>query len=149
MNTVKMKWALTAIVCSTLFFSCKKDPVTPPVPDCSINMTNLSGAYKLTALQYKRDAAAPVVNYLDFMDACEKDDIVTLKSNGTYHYNDAGTVCTPNGSNDGTWSVNGNTINSDGTVNGTISSYDCKTLVYYAENVNLPGDKFTFTMVKQ
>ncbi|GAB2812347.1 lipocalin-like domain-containing protein [Ferruginibacter profundus] len=149
MNTVKMKWALTALVCSTMLFACKKDPVTPPEPDCSINLTNLSGAYKLTALQYKRSATATPVNYLDYMDACEKDDIVTLKSDGTYHYNDAGTVCTPNGSNDGTWSVTGNTINSDGTVNGTISSYDCKTLVYYAENVNLPGDKFTFTMVKQ
>jgi Lipocalin-like domain len=149
MNTVKMKWALTALVVSTMIFSCKKDPVTPPEPDCSINMTNLSGAYKLTALTYKRNATATPVNYLDFMDACEKDDIVTLKSDGTYQYNDAGTVCTPNGSDNGTWSVTGNTINSDGTVNGTISSYDCKTLVYYAENINLPGDRFTFTMVKQ
>jgi hypothetical protein len=148
MNTQKMKWALTALVCSTMFFSCKKDPVNPE-PDCSINRTNLSGAYKLTAMTYKRSATAPVVNYLDYMDDCEKDDIITLKSDGTYQYNDAGTVCNPNGSDIGTWSVTGNTINSDGTINGTITSYDCKTLMYYAENINLPGDKFSFTMVKQ
>jgi hypothetical protein len=149
MNTQKMKWALTALVCSSaILFSCKKDPVTP-APDCSINQTNLSGAYKLTAITYQRNATAPVVNYFDFMDACEKDDIITLKSNGTYQYNDAGTVCDPNGSNDGTWSVTGNSINSDGSINGTITSYDCKTLVYYAANINLPGDKYTFTMVKQ
>jgi hypothetical protein len=148
MNTQKMKWALTALVCSSLLFSCKKEPVVT-APDCSISRNNLSGAYKLTAMTYKRNATAPVVNYFDYMDDCEKDDIVTLKNDGTYQYKDAGIICDPNGSNDGTWSVSGNTITSDGTINGTITSYDCKTLMYYSENVNLPGDKFSFTMVKQ
>jgi hypothetical protein len=148
MKSVNIKWVLTTLVFgSTMLFSCKKDK--PAEPDCSISLQNLSGSYKLTALQYKRSASATPVNYLDFMDDCEKDDVLVLKANGTYDYNDAGTVCSPSGTDNGTWSVNGNTINSDGTVNGTIASYDCKTLVYYAENVNLPGDKFTFTMVKQ
>ena len=148
MKTVNMKWALTALVfAGTTLFSCKKDP--KPEPACSISMTGLSGAYKLTALKYKQNATAPEIDYLAFMDACEKDDIVTLKSNGTYDYNDAGTVCTPNGTDNGTWSITGNTLTSDGTMNGTISSYDCKTLIYYAENVNAAGDRLTFTMVKQ
>lgn len=150
MNTVKMKGAFAALVLAgTFIISCKKDPSPTPAPDCSISMAGLSGAYKLISLQYKRNATAPVVNYLDFMDDCEKDDIVTLKSDGTYHYNDVGTVCNPNGSDNGTWSVTGNTITSDGTINGTVSSYDCKTLVYYAENVYLAGDRLTFTVVKQ
>lgn len=148
MKTSKMKWALTALVFgSTMLFSCKKEKTTEP--DCSITMQNLSGSYKLTALKYKLNTTTPEMDYLPFMEACEKDDVVILKSNGTYDYNDAGTVCTPSGTDNGTWAVNGNTINSDGTINGTITSYDCKTLIYYAEGINVPGDKFTFTMVKQ
>lgn len=148
MKTVTTKWALTALVFgSVMLFSCKKDK--DPEPDCSITIQNLSGSYKLTALKYKPNATAPEIDYLAFMDACEKDDVVVLKTNGTYDYNDAGTVCTPSGTNNGTWSVNGNTINSDGTINGTIASYNCKTLIYFAENINTAGDKFTFTMVKQ
>ena len=148
MKSVNIKWTLIVLVFgSATLFSCKKDK--PAEPDCSITMPNLSGSYKLTALKYKLNATTPEMDYLAFMDACEKDDVVVLKPNGTYEYNDAGTVCSPSGTDNGTWSVNGNTINSDGTINGTIASYDCKTLLYYAENINLPGDKFTFTMVKQ
>jgi len=40
-------------------------------------------------------------------------------------------------------------LTSDGVLNGTIASYDCKTMIYYTENVIKPGDKLTFTMVKQ
>ncbi|MGC4103599.1 lipocalin-like domain-containing protein [Ferruginibacter sp.] len=147
MNTT-MKWALAALVCSSLAVSCKK-PKADETQDCSISMTGLAGSYKLTSLQYKLNANAAPVDYLAFMDDCEKDDLLTLKSDGKYVYNDAGTACTPNGNDSGTWQVNGNTINSDGTVNGTIVSYDCKTLVYYATGISTPGDKLTFTMVKQ
>jgi hypothetical protein len=148
MKTIKMKWAISALVFgSAVFFSCKKDKNQEP--DCSITMQNLSGNYKLTALKYKVTANAPEVDYFATMDACEKDDIIVLKSNGTYNYNDLGTVCTPSGTGNGTWTLNGNILNSDGTINGTITSFDCKTLSYYAEDINVPEDKYTFTMVRQ
>jgi Lipocalin-like domain len=149
MKTSTTKWALTAVVfASTMLFSCKKDRSTEP--DCSISMQNLAGSYKLTALKYKLNATTPEMDYLPFMEDCEKDDVVTLKSNGTYDYHDAGIVCTPGGTDNGTWGVSGNTISSDGsTINGTIASYDCKTLVYYTENFYATGDKITFTIVKQ
>ncbi len=147
MNSKFIKGAMTALAISAVLFSCKKDK--PAAPDCSLSLNGLAGSYILTKLDYQRTPAAPVQNYLDFMDDCEKDDVVTLRNNGTYTYADAGTVCTPNGSNNGTWSVAGNVISSDGAINGTVSSYDCKTLVFYTTGVNLPGDKYTFTMVKQ
>jgi len=137
----------TALFISTSFFSCKKEKSATTA--CTINMTSLSGAYKLTALKYKRNAAAPEVDYLATMDACDKDDFITLKNDGTYIYNDAGTVCTPNGNDNGTWQLNGKILTSDGMVNGTISSYDCKTLIFYIDNSSMAGDKLTFTMLKQ
>ncbi|RAK35887.1 UNVERIFIED_ORG: lipocalin-like protein [Chitinophaga ginsengisegetis] len=146
MKIITMKWVLVAIATSCIL-SCQKEESN--APGCSISMTGLSGTYKLTALKYQASAAAAPVDYLASMDACEKDDIITLKSDGTYEYNDAGTVCTPAESKHGAWQVKGNTLTSDGTLNGTVASYDCKTLVYYTENSIVAGDKLTFTMVKQ
>lgn len=142
-----MKWALIATALVSIFFSCKKEKSS--TSECSISMTGISGSYKLTALQYKPDANSAPLDYFSYMDDCEKDDIITLNSNGAYNYNDAGTVCTPQEDLNGTWVLNGNTLVSDGIFNGTISSYDCKTLVFYTENSIVKGDRLTFTMMKQ
>ena len=142
-----MKQALIVMTSGIMLFSCKKDK--NDTPQCEISMAGLSGSYKLTALQYKPDPAAQAQDFLAMMDDCEKDDILVLKSDGTYDYNDLGTVCDPTTEEHGTWLVNGKTLISDGRLNGTVASYDCKTLVYYIPNALKPGDKLTFTLVKQ
>lgn len=147
MNKQILKGTFAALILSSLLVACKKDK--PVEPDCSLSLNGLAGKYKLTKMQYKRNATAPEVDYLQFMDDCEKDDVVELKNNGTYTYTDGGTVCDPNGNDNGTWSISGNIINGDGTVDGTVISYDCRTLVYYGTNIYLPGDKMTFTITKQ
>ncbi len=118
--------------------SCDKDD------KCETNQNSIAGSYKLTAFKYK-PAGMPEIDAYSALDACEKDDITTMNSNGTYTVTDAGTVCSPNGSTSGTWSVSGNTITVDGET-GTISSFDCKTIVFYQEDM---GDRITFTYVKQ
>lgn len=147
MKAVTLKWPLITMALSSMIFSCNKEHDN--TPECKISMASLSGSYKLTALQYKSGTTATPVDYLASMDACEKDNILILKSDGTYNSDDAGTVCTPSETDNGTWQVEGNTLTSDGTLNGTIASYDCKTLVYYIENSIKEGDRLTFTMVKQ
>lgn len=142
-----MTWALIAMATGTLFFSCKKEDSKPTA--CSINMTSLAGSYKLTALQYKSDASSAPLDYLQFMDDCERDDIIILKDDGTYITNDLGIVCTPSEEAQGVWQVKGNVLTSDGVFNGTIASYDCKTMIYYTDNALKPGDRLTFTMEKQ
>lgn len=134
-------------------FSCKKEKSNDQ-PACAVNVANISGAYKLTALQYKASATSAPVDYYAYTEDCEKDDILTFKSDGTYDYNDAGTACTPVNNDHGTWQLNGNVLtkNGDGEqLNATIESYDCKskTLVYYVENGLKTGDRLTFTWVKQ
>jgi len=136
-----------AMVLGCIFFSCKKEESS--TSKCAISMAGLSGSYKLTALQYRSGATATPMDYLPYIDDCEKDDLVTLKSNGTYDSNDEGTVCTPEKELNGSWQVKGNVLTSDGIFNGTITSYDCKTLVFYIDNSMVAGDRLTFTMVKQ
>jgi len=131
---------------STLF-ACKKEKDN--TPGCPVTMENLSGAYKLTALQYKASANAAPADYLAYMDDCEKDNILNLKSDGTYKEDDAGTVCDTDEADQGTWQLHGNTLTSDGKLNGTIASWDCKTIVYYIENAIKPGDRLTYTLEKQ
>lgn len=140
------KWALIAVLCAAGLLACQKNPGEQT---CITTTAGIAGTYKLSAVEYKRNAASAPIDYLPFMDACEKDDLLQLKNDGTYTYTDAGLTCSPNGSDNGSWSVTGNKITSDGIIGGTIQSYDCKTLVAYIENVTVPGDRITQTLVKQ
>lgn len=143
----KLKTLVSLFAAALIVSACQKDPVVQK--DCSLTLNGLSGTYRLTALTYRAPGSSTEQDYLLFMDACERDDLVILKANGSWQYQDAGTSCAPSGNDNGTWSVTGNTISSDGQIQGTIRSYDCHTLVYYAENVVLPGDRYTFTMQQQ
>lgn len=143
---MKMKLVLASLGLVAILASCDKDPVEP---DCSVTKNNLAGTYKLSAVKYKLSASAPEQDFFALMEACEKDDLIKLNSNGTYTYTDVGTICDPFGTNSGTWSVTGNTLQSDGVISGTITSYDCRTLVYFVDSEIVPGDKITFTMAKQ
>lgn len=116
---------------------------------CEISMNGLSGSYKLTSLQYRANGTTAPVDYLSSMEDCEKDDILVLKNNGMYEYNDLGTACKDSEPEHGTWTVKGNTLSTDGTLHGTISSYDCKTMVYYIDDAIVKGDRIIFTMTKQ
>lgn len=135
------------MIASTLLFACKKEKSSPA--GCDISVTGLAGSYKLTALQYKESATTAPIDYLTYLEECEQDDIMELKGNGTYTYHDAGTTCKESAADHGTWTVTGKTLTSDGKLQGTIDSYDCKTLVYYVDNALTQGDRLTYTMVKQ
>ncbi|MBV8252984.1 MAG: lipocalin family protein [Chitinophaga sp.] len=149
MKTSAMKWALIALVSGSILYSCKKEDSKPNNNSCEVSVTNLTGNYKMTALQYKSSANATPIDYLAPMEDCEKDDILTLKKDGTYIFTDAGIVCKPDGNQQGTWKLEGKTLISDGILHGTVSSFDCKTLVYYVENSLISGDRMTFTLTKQ
>jgi lipocalin-like protein len=142
-----MKKTLLVIVTGISFFACKKEKAD--TPGCAVTMENLSGSYKLTALQYKLNPNAAPADYLAFLDTCEKDNIIILKSDGAYQEEDAGTVCVPSETTAGTWQLRGDTLTSDGTVNGTIATFDCKRLVFYVDNTVMQGDRLTYTIEKQ
>lgn len=113
-------------------------------------MASLSGSYKITAYTYKASASSAEQDYFNiaFPDACERDDIIMLNSNGNYAYTDAGVACSPAGDYTGTWSVSGTSINLDGDL-GTLESFDCKTLVISNTDVITSGDKVKITLTRQ
>jgi hypothetical protein len=59
MNKHIFKSAVAALILSSLLLACKKD--TTPEPDCSLSLNGLAGKYKLTKMQYKRNATAAEV----------------------------------------------------------------------------------------
>lgn len=139
-----MLFAISALVC----VSCKKDK--DKAASCSTDVPSISGSYKFAAYTYKQTPSSPEEDYLPviFPDACERDDVLALNANGNYTVTDAGTVCTPAGSDSGTWSLAGNTLGIDGDLS-TIQSFDCKTLVLVNQDVVVPGDQLKITLAKQ
>jgi len=141
-----MKKLSLLLLLPALFFACKKDPKT----SCTKDVSSISGSYKVTGYAYKASASSPEQDYYNiiFSEACERDDILTLNSNGNWTLKDAGVVCSPSGDDNGIWSLSGNTLSTDGDP-ATIESYDCKSLVLSTTDVNITGDKLKITLTKQ
>ena len=144
---MRTKQTLMTMVCCFILFSCKKDKDNSPA--CGISMDGIAGSYKVTKIQYKAPDSEDVLDFMEFMDECQKDDITTLYSNGKYKHDDGGLVCEPDETDEGFWVLKDQTILSDGRINGTIENYNCKTLVYYMKDVLVDGDKMTFTAERQ
>lgn len=138
---------LFIVLGSIVMSGCQKPAAEQPA--CTTTLSGLAGTYRLTALKYKVNAHAAEQDFLQYLDACERDDLIRLNDNGTYVHEDAGTSCSPSGNENGSWSLNGNVLTSDDYMNGIISSYDCRTLVFYIDNMIVAGDRYIFTMVKQ
>lgn len=140
------KFMLSVLVLAVSFVSCQKEESTPN--GCSVSMASIAGTYKITSIKYKSASSAPEQDYLAMMDPCEKDDLIVVKANGSADYQDAGIVCSPEGSYTGTWSLSGNTMTIDGAP-AAIQSFDCKKLVLTATGAFVPGDIYTVTYEKQ
>jgi hypothetical protein len=141
-----MKKLSALLLLSALFFSCKKDKD----PGCATDVSHISGSYKFTAYTYKQTPTSPEEDYFNilFPNACERDDILTLNATGNWTKTDAGSVCSPSGSDSGAWSLSGTSINVDGDIS-TIESFDCKTLILVNNDVMVNGDKLKITLTKQ
>ncbi|MEO6613587.1 MAG: lipocalin family protein [Chitinophagaceae bacterium] len=139
-----MKKLLLFSLVAGMGLSCKKND------SCSTNAGSVAGPYRITAYAYKSSSSATEVDYYNviFSDPCDRDDIYTFNSNGTYHITDAGTVCSPPNTDDGTWALSGNTMTIDGEP-GTIQSFDCHTLVVVIADTQVAGDQLKITLVKQ
>jgi len=145
MNSNVLKAMPVLLIILGVILSCNKENDD----DCSVTVSNLSATYRLTAMKYKQTSNSAEQDYLLLLPACEKDDQIKLNANMSYDYVDAGIICSPPGNDQGTWALNGNTITSNGLLNGTIESFDCTTLILLMTDVNIPGDKLTMTLRKQ
>ncbi|RYY43839.1 MAG: hypothetical protein EOO06_19105 [Chitinophagaceae bacterium] len=134
------------LLLSIVFVSCKKDR---PESACTVSRSTLAGNYLVTAISYKASPSLPEQDFLLYMPDCSKDNLLQLNADGTYNYLEGANVCDPSDAGSGVWSVAGDRVISDGTLNGTVQRYDCKALVYYLEDVLAEGDRMTFTITRQ
>ena len=143
---IMKKFILFLVIYVLAFASCKKDKKDD---NCSLSEANLAGSYKITSIKYKASASSPEEDYIDqFLEPCEKDDIITLNTDHTYVYTDAGTICSPNGNDNGTWGLSGNVILVDGDP-ATVENFNCSSFTAVATDFDIAGDKIIFTYAKQ
>jgi hypothetical protein len=139
-----MKKVIFIVLSAFVLFSCKKDK-----NECTTSVSAISGAYKITSMLYKENASASETEVFPiWFDACERDDVLTFNTNGTYQETDAGIKCSPPGDDDGTWALSGNTMTIDGDPT-TLESFDCKTLVLVNSDTQVAGDRVKITLIRQ
>ncbi len=142
-----MKKVLFILLSAFTLISCKKDKDETA---CTSTAASIAGAYKITAVTYKASATSAEMDYftLVFPDACERDDVLSLNINGTYMLTDAGIVCSPPNTDNGNWSISGNTMTIDGDPS-SIESYNCQTLILIQTGVQVAGDRYKITLTRQ
>lgn len=94
------------VLVASAFTACKKDKEE----SLAITKENLAATYTLASVTVKATGTPETDITKDYVEACEKDDQVILKADGTYQYKDLGTACDPNGDETGTFSVSGSTL---------------------------------------
>jgi hypothetical protein len=144
-----MKKIIYLMLIGTSFITaCKK---SGPDPVCKTDATSISGSYKITAVTYQASPTSAEVDYFNtlFPDACDRDNVYTFQTNNTYQIKDAGTVCSPNGDDNGTWSfVSASSLVIDGDPIA-LQSFNCKNLVLVNSDTQTAGDKLKLTLTKQ
>lgn len=132
------------VICSGL--SCKKNTDQT----CNLDTASVAGSYKVTAVRYKATATSPETDYYSqfFPDACERDDIITLNTNGSATFTDAGVKCSPPGDDVSTWSLSGNTITIDGGP-ANVDSFNCSSITVSEADVFTAGDKLILVLTRQ
>jgi hypothetical protein len=134
------------IVCGTaatlIISSCSKKNDTEAYTN-----KQLVGTYKLTAST--ATSAGATVDLMQYMDDCEKDDLLVLNADSTFDQIDAGVSC-GNSDGSGTWVVSGNLIIVGGNDSSTIKSFNGKTLVLSQTEIEQGKSVVeTTTMTKQ
>ena len=133
------------IISLATFSSCKKDKDDAP----AISIQTISGSYKMSAWTYQ-EGQLPPEDIIQYMDDCEKDDILNFKTDKTFTNTDAGVQCVPPGSYAGDWDLPSTTkIILDGEEH-TIDSFDGTTLkVSQSETVGGVTEVYRMTLNKQ
>ncbi len=115
---------LASAVLVSGFSSCKKNSEDN---DCEISVASVAGTYKLISCKYVNGSTeTDALN--DLYDACELDDTNELRADKVFIYTDAGVVCSPSGSETGTWDISGLTLTLNSGL-ATIESFNCTDLV--------------------
>jgi Lipocalin-like domain len=147
---MKLK-SLAPAVLLFVFTACKKDKTTPT--SCDKTMAAIAGTYIVSKIELGTGGVFSDIT--SQMKDCQKDDKLTLNSNGTSTYQDLGIACSPSGNGSGTWSIDASgkmTIDGGGgparVSQADINSFDCTALVVTGTTSSAPGFDFRVTLKK-
>ena len=134
----KIYLSVPAIALVLIFGACKKSNTTTTSDAKTVE--NLSGTYTISAINVSTGG----INFDEFasLKDCEKDNTITLHTDLTLDYTDAGTQCDPPETSTGTWKLSSNSdslyINGISTfpdgVGALIQNWNGKTLVLNGTN---------------
>ncbi len=144
---------LASLIFLPIIFSCKKNDSNSS--NCSKTVASIAGTYSIVKVEVSINGS-----FTDFTFSiadCNRDDSLSLNSNGTTSYRDLGIKCSPPSDGTGTWG-----ISSAGKINirsnrggasevsqGDITSYDCSVLVITEPDPSGdPGSKTRVTFKK-
>jgi hypothetical protein len=129
------------VLVSASFSACKKDK------DDSLAVTkeNLAGTYKVASIKVKVTGIGEEDVTDSYLDACEKDDELVLKSDLQFNYVDAGTACSFNGSYESTWTLTDKKVAFDD-YEGTVDKLTSKEMIL-VETETQSGVTWTTTYV--
>lgn len=136
------KTFLVLSVITYVLSSCKKDS------ECVLNSTSIQGSYKITASTIQASASSNPVDDYSSWDACNKDDIFTLGSNGIFSESEGAISCDPANDYVGQWSLSGNQLTLDNTDIFTISDFSCTSFKLTQVDAS-SGEITVTTMTKQ
>ena len=119
--------------------SCKKDNEESQ----AVTKENIAGSYKLTSLKVQMNGGTEE-DGMSYIEACQADDITTLKTDLTYTVVDAGTQCSPATDESGDWNLSGTTAFVMDGETFAIKSWNGKQLVL-TETDSSTGITATFT----
>lgn len=127
--------------------SCKKEDTNAEVSQ-DLTLANVAGSYKMTAASITTNGTSvDIFNNPNYYEACEKDDVTTFTTSGTYTIADAGTKCSPTTDDTGTYSVNttAKTMTVDGSTM-TVETFTNKKIVF---SETISGVKYSYTITRQ
>lgn len=138
-----MKKLFFASALAIVFISCQKNKDEEAANP--ITMQSLAGTYTLGSVTMKVAGGAEENIKDATMEPCERDDKLTLKANGSFINEDAGTVCDPTTTATGTWSLTSNNtkIVMDGE-ESTIQSFN-NGVLKIGETGTMNGATYTIT----
>jgi len=94
----------------------------------AVNINNILGTYKITSITQKAGNAAAQEVVDKIFKACERDNLHVLKTNSQYEFQDAGTKCNPDSSEESSWFLNENVI-STAYAFGEVTTLTRKTMI--------------------
>lgn len=128
---------IAIVLILTFFVACKKDKSTNK--ECTLSEASLIGTYTYGTIKYKASPSSTPIDASSMLDACEKDNEITLGANGVFTYTDAGTKCNPPDDGTGSWSLQGNVFTAD-VDSGTIQQFSCTAFTIATADVISTGD---------